>query len=304
VTTLRAHVTALVSVTVALVLGVVVGLLATPSRAMVPAAAVPSVSPDAPAAPDDDPGVARLAPAVLSHRLDGVSVLILSTRTGAAAVPGVARMLSAAGADRVGQLQLTDAFSDPARDGELLDLATAALPPSVAWGLPGTSDGAVAASALLADVLVAHDPAVAAEDLRSVLVAYSSQGYLAGTETVAGPADAVILVTGPAEAAARTGPQLTLVDQIRRSGALVVASDGAGSTLAGRVRADSTLATHVSTVDNAMTATGQLVCVWALADELAGQIGAYGQVGLPPVPVPRSATPTPTAATPSPTPVA
>ncbi len=224
--------------------------------------------------------VDRLAPAVLGGRLAGTPVLLLYTADAASEVLGVARMLQLAGAGQTGRLRLTDAFTDPSHRDELLDLATAALPPSVTSGLPVTSDGVVATSALLADVLLPHSPAVGADDLRSVLAAYISQGYLVADQPVTGPAAAVIMLTGPApttaDAAGRTDALLILAGELAQAGQLVVGSDGADQSLTGRIRADSTLGPRLSTVDNIGTVQGQLVCVWALTDQLGGQVGRYG----------------------------
>jgi hypothetical protein len=205
-------------------------------------------------------------------------------------------MLDLAGADVVGRLQLSDAFSDPGQAADLLDLATASLPPSVTSGRPATSDGAVAASALLADVL--YSPTVKVDDRRSVLTAYASRGYLAGADTVSGPADAVVLVAG--DPAGPTDALHSLVAQLHQVGPVVVAAGQEQSTVVGRVRADASLNASVSTVDNVGSEVGQLVCAWALIDALAGHTGAYGQSALPPAVSP-SATPT-ASATPTPTP--
>jgi hypothetical protein len=263
--------------------------------------------------------VDRLAPSVVGGRLTGVPVLVIATPAGLADVPAVTRMLDLAGATEVGRLRLTDAFTDPGHRDDLLDLATAALPPSVTTGLPVGSDGVATSSALLADVLLARTPPVTPDDRRSVLAAYSSQGYLVADQAVTGPATAVVLLTGPpptgADAPDRGGALATLAQQLAAAGVLVVGSDGAAGTVAASVRAAHPAGAKVSTVDNAGSVTGPLVCVWALADGLSGTFGAYGtgpgttrlpvlKTGTAPAPSPSPAaspTPTPTA-TPSPTP--
>jgi hypothetical protein len=313
VNSLRFQVLAVVSVTVALVLGALVGgavrhspptaaadqvdALQARNQALQAqlrqlATAPPTSQPPAPVAAE---GVEQLAPGVLDHGLAGVSVLVLSTQGGVAAVPGVAHMLDLAGADVVGQLQLSDAFSDPGHAADLLDLATASWPRGVAGGLPATSDGVVAASALLADVL--YSPTVDQGDRRDVLTAYATRGYLTGVGTVSGPADAVVLVTGGP--AGPTDALYTLVVQLHQVGPVVVAARQEQSTVVGRVRADTDLNDSVSTVDNVGSEIGPLVCAWALVDALAGHTGAYGEGTLPPAVSP-SVTPSATA-TPTPT---
>jgi hypothetical protein len=307
VNSLRFHVLALVCVAAAVLLGALVGgavrthptVVGSDQTAALQArnealqaqlrqlAASPSPSPTVTGADDV---VDQLAPAVLDQRLNGVSVLILSASGGASAVPGVARMLDLAGASMVGRLQLTDAF-DPGHTTDLLDLATAPLPPSlrtsVKTSAPGQSDGVTLASALLAKVL--YTPTVRPEDRRSVLAAFANHGYLTGVDTVSGSAQAVVLVTGGP--GGPTDALLTLVAQLHHAGPVVVGADASQSTVVGRVRTDSELSGSVSTVDDIGAQAGQLVCAWALADELSGHTGAYGHGTLPPL---VSARPSPT----------
>ncbi len=237
----------------------------------------------------------QLAPAVLERRLVGVSVLVLSTAAAQPYLAGVSRMLTLAGATESGEVRITDAFADPSRAQELLDLATASLPPSVTAGLPETTDGVAASSALLAQVLVKHAPPVTDDDRRSVLSAYTSEGFVVASRPVTGPADAVLFVTGAAptgaDAAGRTAALVSLATAMRGIGPTVVGADGAGPTVVGRIRADARLAANVSTVDNIGAAVGQLISVWALVDEIGGRFGQFGDgpgaTALPPfVPLP------------------
>jgi hypothetical protein len=318
VNSLRFQVLALASVVVALVLGALIGTgvrhspAASPVRDQVDALQASNQAlqdqlrqlTGSASGPSSDV-VDQLAPAVLGHQLDGVNVLILSTASGADAVSGIARMLDLAGASEAGRLQVSDAFADPAQADDLLDLATASLPPSVSGGLPDTSDGVVAASSLLADVLLSHS--VTADDRRSVLTAYASQGYLSGADTVHGPADAVIVVTGGPDS--HSAAWLTLADQLHQAGIVVVGSNGTQSTVVGQVRGDSQLSTSVSTVDDVGAQVGQLLTVWAVADARAGHTGGFGSVGLPPAlapPAPASSASAPADAAPTagPTPTA
>ena len=54
-----------------------------------------------------------------------------------------------------------------------------------------------------------------------------------------------------------------------------LAAAGRGGVLAA-VRADRSLAADVSTVDSADTATGQILTVYAVAEQAAGHAGHYG----------------------------
>lgn len=224
----------------------------------------------------------RLAPAVLSNRLAAAKVLILATPSGKDTVDGVRRMLTTAGASITGTVEVAEAFTDPARADGLRDLATASLPPSVVGAPQPNVDGVGSASALLAAVLLKRVPPVAAQDLRSVLTAFASQGYLHGADGVTEPADAVVIVAGPpatgVASAARNSALLTMVARFDTAGAVVVASaadSGTGNVIA-QVRADPVLRLTASTVDNAAVSEGRLVTAWAVAEQLAGRAGHYG----------------------------
>jgi hypothetical protein len=258
--------------------------------------------------------VEQLAPSVLGGRLTGVPVLVIATSTGLTEVPAVAGMLHIAGATEVGRLHLTSSFTDPGRRNDLLNLAKAA-PAGVTAGRPAGPDGVAGASALLADVLLARTPPVKPDDRRNVLAAFSSQGYLAGDQEVTGPAAAVVLLTGPAptgaDAADRASALATLAEKLAAAGVVVVGSDGPAGTAAAVVRATHPAGAKVSTVDNAGSVTGPLVCVWALADGVEGTFGAYGTgpgtTRLPAVKISAAPTPSPSPSprpspTPSPTP--
>jgi hypothetical protein len=221
------------------------------------------------------------APTLLANKLTGSRVLIVSFPTGDQYVEDVAKMLLTAGAKITGKVELTDKFTDPARNDQLLDLAHTALPPSITSG-PTNSDGVESSAALLAAVLLTRTPAVPDADLRRVLAAYASQGYLDRADAVTGPADAVVIVSGPPatdkDAARKNAAIVTLVVQFDKAGNVVVAASGdAGNgNVVAEVRGDPQLSKYVSTVDNVATPQGRLVTAWAVADQIAGKVGQYG----------------------------
>jgi hypothetical protein len=229
-----------------------------------------------------------LASAVVANRLRGVPVLELVAPGGADYVDGVDHMLALAGANIAGQIVLSPAFVDPAQNRQLLQLAEAALPPSVPAGLPVTTDGVVASTALLAAVLLHSNAtrtagggaavsagndsgsAVNPDDQRSVLVAYSGLGFLSVARPVSAAATAVVLVTGP-------GLPATVVDRLAAAAWVVVAATGPAAVPGPATWPPAA----VSTVDDVATPRGQLVTAWALADLVAGHPGAYGATALP-----------------------
>ena len=224
----------------------------------------------------------QLAPVVLANRLTGDRVLVVSLPSGQEYVEDVVEMIETAGATVTGRLEIKDKFTDPANNDELLDLAHVSQPASVAGGLPTNSDGVESSSALLAAVLMDRAPAVSAADLRAVLTAYRTDGYIGFPREITATAEAVVLVSGPPvtgeEATRKNAAALTLVDQFDDAGNIVVAASadaGDGNVIA-ELRGDPQLSKNVSTVDNVSTPQGRLVTAWAVADQIAGRVGHYG----------------------------
>jgi hypothetical protein len=306
----RFHVVAVTAVVGAVVIGLVVGTLAMRAPVTPPAGA--------PTAAADQRGselqeqvdqlsdristgerlAADLAPSLLGGRLAGRQVTVVVTPTAGPDVAGVVQMLAVAGAAVAGRIELTDRFSDPARRADLLDLAVASVPAALTTGLPGTDDGVVATAALFAAVLVRRSPALPDGDVRDVLAAYVSRGFLTGAST-ASPADAIVFLTGTSAAAGTDAPLAELGTGLAPAGVVVAAGTGAaeGSVL-GRLRQDPAAAAQLSTVDNVNTPQGKLATAWALADRLAGRVGHYGHgpgaaALLPPV-TPPAPSPPPT----------
>ncbi|MDT5026451.1 MAG: hypothetical protein QOE61_2877 [Micromonosporaceae bacterium] len=224
----------------------------------------------------------ELVPAVLTGRLVGVKVLIVSTPTAADSVGGVRRMLTVAGASLTGTLEVTAKFTDPRYDNELLDLARTVLPSSVVGPVPAGFDGVGATSALLSYVLLKRTNPVTEQDMRTVLTSYRSQGYLRGTEGLTTAADVVVVVSGPPvvdEYLTRRGDAMrALVTQFDKAGNVMVAAtnDAGAGNLVAQVRHDPRLRLTVSTVDNVGTPQGRLVAAWAAVDQIAGKTGHYG----------------------------
>jgi hypothetical protein len=225
----------------------------------------------------------QAAPALLGRKLAGSRVLLVTVPSGVDYANGVASMLTTSGATITGQIDIKDQFLDPARNEELLDLAHTSLPKTVTGTLPTNADGVEASTALLAAVLVDRLPAVPTDDLRKVLAAYQSEGYLGVTgDEITGPAQTVVFISGP-PLADKDGPRknaevVTMVDQFDQAGRIVVASNSVagGGNVVAAVRADPRLKVRVSTVDNVSTPQGELVTALAVVDQLAGVAGHYG----------------------------
>ncbi|HEU4425229.1 MAG TPA: copper transporter [Pilimelia sp.] len=236
------------------------------------------------------------APLMLRGKLAGRRVLVVSLPRGRDHVGGVIEMLTIAGARVTARIDIEDKFTDPANGVELLELAADAAVSSVPVAdLPANSDGVETSSALLAAVLMDRLTDVPDADLRAVLAAYRSAGYLTVKDKVSGPAEAVVVVTDrpytDRDAGQKNKAVVTLADQFDKAGPIVVAGSGVagdGNAVSG-VRGDPTLAKTISTVDNVSTSQGRLVTALVVAEQLSGDVGHYGigagaQFLLPPQP--------------------
>ncbi|MER7169396.1 copper transporter [Micromonospora sp. NPDC000207] len=229
---------------------------------------------------------ADMAQVFLPGRLTDRRVLVLGLPSGRDHTEGVMQMLTTAGANITGRVDLQDKFIDPENNSNLMELATvAARPTAPATGLPGNGHGVETSSALLASVLLDRPEGgtpVTEADRRAVLASYVNAGYAASEERVAGPAEAVVVVSGQPYVDKDFGKKdesvVKIAEQFDRTGATVVAGNGsAGGNLVAIVRADPVLSQSMSTVDNANTIQGQLVTVLAMVQQLTEKkAGQYG----------------------------
>lgn len=229
--------------------------------------------------------VAEAAQWLLADKLTGRRFLVLTLPSGRDHAEGVTGMLRMAGATVTGQVDMQDKFTDPDNSIELLELAERAARPTVPTnGLPGNSLGVEKSSALLASVLLdrADGLSVADADRRAVLGIYGDAGYLSASDQIAGPAEAVVVVSGAPyvdrDAAKKDQSVVTMVEQFDQAGVTVVAGRGSGTgNLVAAVRDDPTLIKTISTVDNANTLMGQVATVLAghqqIVEKRAGQYG-------------------------------
>ncbi|HEX2774774.1 MAG TPA: copper transporter [Micromonosporaceae bacterium] len=229
---------------------------------------------------------AEAAPILLNGKLTGRRVLILTMPRGQEHADGVIEMLRMAGATVTGRIDMQDKFVNPDSNNDLLGLAARSAQPTVpAAGLPGNSNGVETSSAQLASALLdrAGTAGEATEtDRRAVLTAYSTNGYLVIDDKVTGPADTVVVVSGPShvdrDSAEKDRAVVTTVAQFDKIAPLVVAGSGAGDgNVVSAVRTDPALAKTISTVDNANTSQGQVVTALATIGQVRfGQVGQYG----------------------------
>jgi hypothetical protein len=222
------------------------------------------------------------APMLLAAKLSGKRVLVVSLEGTDVdkSVDGLVGFLGVAGAKVTGRIKLRDKFTAPANKNQLLDLAETSAPPSISGALPNQNNGVDTSTALLAALLVGRAGATAVDGTRTVLTAYESQGFIAVDGDFTAPAEAVVLVSGAPttgkDAKDRSTAALTIASRFQLAGKLVVGGLSA-TGLVQSVRGDTALVKDVSTVDNLVTAQGQVAAVLALVERVvAGRIGHYG----------------------------
>ena len=233
----------------------------------------------------DDTVTAALAPKLVAGTLRDAKVVLVATAQAAdATADGVQQAVEQAGARVTGRVQLTDDYADPRRAADAKAYVTGGGQPA-GFQLPESEDAGVLSGALLSYALLGTKtgdptPAVTSE----VLAGFASLRMLRVDSAQVTAGDLVVVLTsGPVQGEDPAG-------QLRTLGDLVSALDGAGRgavvagtpAAAGRdglvstVRADSGLASAVSTVDHADRPVGQVAAVFALAQQGAGRSGQYG----------------------------
>lgn len=236
-------------------------------------------------AKSDDTVTAALAPKLVAGMLRDAKVVLVATPQAAdTTVEGVQQAVEQAGGKVTGRVQLTDDYTDPRRAADAKAYVAGGGQPA-GFQLPESEDAGVLSGALLAYGLLGtrdRDPAAAVTS--EVVAGFASLRMLRVDSARVTPADlAVVVTSGPAAGEDPAARLQTLGD-------LVSALDGAGrgtvvagtpaaagkDGLVGAVRADSGLASAVSTVDHADRPVGQVAAVFALAQQGAGRSGQYG----------------------------
>jgi hypothetical protein len=236
-------------------------------------------------AKSDDTVTAALAPKLVAGTLRDAKVVLVATPQAAdSTADGVQQALEQAGARVTGRVQLTDDYADPRRAADAKAYVTGGGQPA-GFQLPESEDAGVLSGALLSYALLGTkkaDPEVAVTS--EVLAGFASLRMLRVDSAQVTPADlAVVVTSGPvqgANPAARLqalGDLVSALDGAGRGAVVAGTAAAAGKDgLVGTVRADSGLASAVSTVDHADRPVGQVAAVFALAQQGAGRTGQYG----------------------------
>jgi len=225
------------------------------------------------------------APLLLSGRLTGRSIAVLSMEDGNTYVGSLGDTLALSGVKVTGKIVVKDKFFDPKYNEALLDLAHAVQPASLSQA-PANSNAAETAAYVLAAALVKQTPAISDQDLRTVLRAFADAGYISVSQDFAGQADGIAFVAAQpytdSTASGKNAAVLTATDQFDKVGPLVVAANGVAGNgnIISEVRGDPTLSKSISTVDNVATPAGRIATVLALVEQIQlSQAGHYGTTG-------------------------
>ncbi|PRZ40941.1 copper transport outer membrane protein MctB [Antricoccus suffuscus] len=196
----------------------------------------------------------------------------------------IIKMTQAAGAKNTGSISLSDSYSDPKSASTLMNYATSDLPAGVT--VAQSSNTGTVVGSLIANMIVTPkdgSPAQPGASITAVLSGLGGLGVLKLDSTDISPAQNIVIVTsGKAtdEAKKRNATLLALASELDKKGAaVVIAGDldsAASSGLIGAAKTDASIASRISTVDNSNFASGQISVVWALAAEANGKSGQYG----------------------------
>jgi Copper transport outer membrane protein, MctB len=230
-----------------------------------------------------------VGPRVVRGALHGRTVVLVTTAdANPADRDALTGLLRSAGATVTGEVQLTDAFTDPSRSDQLSELSTRLLPAGLR--LPTASDAGTLAGGLLGSLLLINPHTGKAQatpaEATAVLAGLGDGGFVRGGTQLL-PAQLVVVLTGGANRGNSSGDRAGILARF----ATQLDHAGAGAVLAGRpgsadgngpigvVRADTAAASVLSTVDDVSTAAGRVVTVLALAEQAQGRAGRYGTGG-------------------------
>jgi Copper transport outer membrane protein, MctB len=267
----------------------------------------------------DQSFLAAAEPRLLANELPGDRIVII-TEPGAssAVISGLQQAATLAGATVTGQVAIQPKFNDLSGDNEstLSGLNTSLsstdgtilATPSSQQTFDQQQAAQLIGTAILATSAANETAGLSTADATTLLGAYAQAGYITITPAVTDRATLAVIVTpatAPADGQNDPATQVLLAiaqEFAGASAATVVVGSQPGSSTAGSaiavVRASS-VASLVSTVDNADSVIGQVSTMWAFAQQLRGvkpnSYGISGASAVSPVPLPvpsPSATPT------------
>jgi hypothetical protein len=241
-----------------------------------------------------------VAPMAVRGQLDQRTVVLISSSD---ARPedreALKRLLASAGARVTGELQLTEGISDPDRADQLRQVVTRLLPAGVQ--LPTAFDPGTLAGGLLGPLTLLNprtgQPQTSPQERAAALGGLTDGGFISGAQDMRPGQLAIVLAGGKGkgpDAGDRAATLARLATQVDRAGAGAVLAGSSGSSEGGGpvgvARADTTISSVLSTVDNVDVGAGRVATVLALRERWEKQVGHYGAAASAqgPIPSPRS----------------
>jgi len=240
----------------------------------------------------------QLAPELVAGKLTGEKITLISLP---GADPDIAEattsMLEQAGGTVVSEVRVHPSYADAAQENVLDGLVNQLAPAGTSW--PEDSGVYDRAGIELAGALVRPEFVVAGEPLpdsaTQVLTGFESSEYIDVVGDPTGPATMAVLLAGPptgtdgaAQRAAQAYVALARALDEHSRGVVVAGNEESASdsgTVAA-VRANSSAANVVSTIDVADTPIGRIGVVFALDEQSRGDSGQYGISGTTDGPLP------------------
>jgi len=236
--------------------------------------------------------VEAAAPALLAGALEGRRVAIVTLgQTDADIVAGVRTQLEAAGASVSAQVEITDSWTDP----ELRSFRQA-LAGNLVARLTPTPAADAGTEVELAEALVqgltganpaAPDTLSESASLLLQLLADADSKLVAVKDTISAPADAVVVLTNATakKASTSTAPAADVLTaqtaiasaaQARSEGAVVATVAAGKGDLVSKILATDDLATKLTTVSGVDEVSGQVSVPLALNARIGGNAGHFG----------------------------
>ncbi|MCW4353992.1 copper transporter [Hoyosella sp. YIM 151337] len=197
-------------------------------------------------------------------------------------VAGVRDTLARAGAPVHGTVSLTPAFTDVSEAERLRGLITNSLPAGAELNTGATDQGSMTGDLLGAAFLHAPgEEALGNDDERNVIVDVLSTGGFLSVEGSLSPAVSAVVVTSVVpDSDGNDGAFVArFAAGLAGHGAVVAAGEAGtaeGNSAVAVIRAENSLTSAVSTVDNADAAAGRITVALALAERVRGTVGHYG----------------------------
>jgi hypothetical protein len=234
----------------------------------------------------DEEFARALVPRIVGDRLKGESVVFVEAPGANDQIRAeVAKMVQEAGATYTGQVTLNGKYVAEDQLAVLDALVNSVKPSDVTFAAGATPYDR--AAAVLASALVTDQASRAGREDASggeILAGFKDQGFLTTSGKPGARATLAIMI---APATPSTGKSADAANKALVSLASAIEDTDRGTVMAGtpdatadggliQVLRDSDVSAKISTIDTAGTASGQVVTIFALAQELTGKSGKYG----------------------------